>query len=242
VYALHSSSKGSLFVKARLTSDAMLHHMMSLIGGFFGGYAILLRSTVFGSAQTSNLMNLVIDLLGCDFWSVLIRIGAMLLYGLAAGLTVVLTQKTKCDLKRCSLAISAVATLALGFFPAEMNNVLALYPVFFAMSFQWNAFPGANGWVSSTIFSTNNVRQTALALANYCCTKEASSLRKARFFAGSLLFFHLGVALSYGTIQLWQIHAIWFVLPLIGLATAQLCLQIPVSVPKKKAAHAGVAG
>ena len=42
---------------------------------------------------------------------------------------------------------------------------------FFAMSVQWGAFNGAQGFNSSTIFSTNNTKQTSLALAHYLCEK-----------------------------------------------------------------------
>ena len=37
-----------------------------------------------------------------------------------------------------------------------LDPVVALYPVFFAMSIQWSSFAGARGFYSSTIFSTNN--------------------------------------------------------------------------------------
>ena len=41
-----------------------IHHMMALCGGFLGVYAIVNRMGVFASAQTSNLIELVCDLLG----------------------------------------------------------------------------------------------------------------------------------------------------------------------------------
>ena len=38
--------------------DAILHWNISLVGGFLGGYAILLHAGNFGSAQTGNMMEM----------------------------------------------------------------------------------------------------------------------------------------------------------------------------------------
>ena len=40
------------------TLERHLHLTMTLIGGFMGGYAILNRHDVFGSAQTGNMLSL----------------------------------------------------------------------------------------------------------------------------------------------------------------------------------------
>ena len=40
------------------TLERRLHLNMTLIGGFFGGYAILNHSDLFGSAQTGNMISL----------------------------------------------------------------------------------------------------------------------------------------------------------------------------------------
>ena len=39
--------------------DVIIHYLMAIVGGFFGGYAIFTRMNVFGSAQTANLIDLV---------------------------------------------------------------------------------------------------------------------------------------------------------------------------------------
>ena len=42
----------------------LLHFVMAFIGGYFGLYAIVARNDLFGSAQTSNLIYLVQDIVG----------------------------------------------------------------------------------------------------------------------------------------------------------------------------------
>ena len=50
---------------------------MSLTGGFLGGYAILNRSGLLGAAQTSNMINTVLNLAGGSFSGLAIRLGAL---------------------------------------------------------------------------------------------------------------------------------------------------------------------
>ena len=90
-----------------------------------------------------------------------------------------------------------------------MNVVVGLFPIFFAMAVQWNSYPGAYGYVSSTIFSTNNLRQVAIALSEYAITHDPKQLHKAKFFGGTLLCFHLGVAVSIVTHHFFGIHSVW---------------------------------
>ena len=70
------------------------------------------------------------------------------------------------DLRFISIGIDIFAILLLGFFPAGMSPVVALY-LFFCNAFQWCAFKAPGGYNSSTIFSTNNLRQfTRLSLSS----------------------------------------------------------------------------
>ena len=112
----------------------------------------------------------------------------------------------------------------MGLITAEVNPFVALYPVFFATAFQWCAFTGAKGYVSATIFSTNNLKQTVTSFADYLLSgKEEAGrekkLEKALFYGGTLLYFHVGVAAGYGASLLWGTRSIWLcALPLLGTA------------------------
>ena len=205
--------------------DFYRHLSFAVVGGFFAAYAILCRSGVMGNAQTVNLLELLIDALFGRGLNVLLHLGALALYVLGTMLTVLLPHWFHLDIRRTAPVVDALAAVVLGFLPAEMPVTLALYPIFFAMSVQWGAFNGAQGFNSSTIFSTNNTKQTSLALAHYLCEKDPMYLAKCWFYAATLLCFHLGATLSFFAVKLWGLRASWCVIPLAAWAYYMVCCE-----------------
>lgn len=197
-----------------------IHHMMALCGGFLGVYAIINRMGVFGSAQTANLIELVCDLLGRDPMEISLRVLALAFYVAAMVVFVILEKKTRWNLEYGAILVDLAAVAAVGAIPDTVNPFVALYPIFFATAFQWCVFKGAKGYVSATIFSTNNLKQTVTAFTDYLLTGRdeagrAEKGQKAAFFGGTLLSFHAGVAAGYGCWLMWGVHSIWVcVLPL----------------------------
>ena len=194
--------------------DVQIHHLMAACGGFMGVYAIVSRMGVFGSAQTANLIELVCDILGRDPLEISYRVLALAIYIGAMVLFVVLEKRSSWDVKRVSIVIDLAAVAVPGFIPEGINPFAALYPVFFASSFQWCAFKGAGSYVSATIFSTNNLKQTVTAAVEACLSRRDGEahdkmVQKALFFGGTLVCFHLGVAAGYGLWLLWGIRSIW---------------------------------
>ena len=198
--------------------DFYRHLAFCTVGGFFGAYAVLVHSGVMGNAQTMNLLEMVIDLLRWQLPDMLLHLGALALYVLGTMLTVLLPHWCGADTHYLSPIVTAVAAVVLALLPPQLNTVIALYPVFFAMSFQWSSFAGARGFYSSTIFSTNNTKQTSLALANYLCDHDRAHLRKLKVFALTLLCFHIGAAAAYFAVTWWYIRGALAVLPLIAWA------------------------
>ena len=194
--------------------DVQIHHLMAACGGFMGVYAIVSRMGVFGSAQTANLIELVCDILGRDPLEISYRVLALAIYIGAMVLFVVLEKRSSWDVKRVSIVIDLAAVAVSGFIPEGINPFAALYPVFFASSFQWCAFKGAGSYVSATIFSTNNLKQTVTAAVEACLSRRDGEahdkmVQKALFFGGTLVCCHLGVAAGYGLWLLWGIRSIW---------------------------------
>ena len=198
--------------------DLYRHLSFCAVGGFFGCYAVLIHSGVMGNAQTMNLLEMVIDLLRWQLPDMLLHLGALALYVLGTMLTVLLPHWCGADTHYLSPIVTAVAAVVLALLPPQLNTVIALYPVFFAMSFQWSSFAGARGFYSSTIFSTNNTKQTSLALATYLCDHDRAHLRKLKVFALTLLCFHIGAAVAYFAVTWWYIRGALAVLPLIAWA------------------------
>ena len=205
--------------------ETAVHHAMALSGGFFGMYALLIRSATFGSSETSNLIYLVVAGLSGSVHSFLIRLGALICY-IAGIVFATLAPKfwKNTDLRYLSIGINVLACLLLAQFPGEMDPVLALYPMFFATAVQWLAFTGAAGYNSATIFSTNNLRQCFSSLTEYLYEKKPEHKRKCIFYTGTLLCFHLGVIYCWFCLQIFGVQGIYACLPLLALSLAMLIL------------------
>ena len=193
-------------------NEERIHFTMAFIGGCLGVYALLHFANLFGSAQTSNLIAIVTSRVGGNLAEFGQRVGGTLLYMAAIALTVYLPPRIRCDLRLISVALDAAAAVVVGCFPEDIAPVLGLYPLFFAMAFQWNSFSGADGFVSSSIFSTNNLRQFTMAMTEVWGNHDPTHLPKAAFFGKTLLSFHFGVAASFLLWQAFGFRSAWFAL------------------------------
>lgn len=90
--------------------------LIGIIGGYFGLYAIVARNDLFGSAQTSNLIYLVQDILGGRPLDFVLRIGALVLYSTAVVLSVWLPKHTAVNNKILSILIDGGASSYWDFF------------------------------------------------------------------------------------------------------------------------------
>jgi len=187
----------------------LIHYTLSFIGGYLGLYAIVSRADLFGNAQTANLLGVVRDIIGRDFSDMMLRVGALLIYMTAVILTVWIPEHFSTDLRFISIGIDICAVLLLGFLPARMSPVVALYPVFFAMPFQWCTFKAPGGYNSSTIFSTNNLRQFTTAVTQFLMKKDDAQRDKAKFYGMTLLSFHAGAALSLILYMYCGLSGVW---------------------------------
>lgn len=181
-------------MKNKISFDRMIHLNMSLIGGFLGAHAILLRGGNFGSAQTGNLVELMLDISELNWPDFGIRLIAAILFCMALVLSVLLAKAHIVPMKPVTLAVEALGMIATAMLPADMNAVVALYPVFFISAFQWGTFSGADGYSCATIFSTNNLRQSVTGWTEYFLAAEEKPMHKhkAIFFTQTVCCFMLG--------------------------------------------------
>lgn len=193
--------------------DFLLHSLMCLIGGFLGAYAILNRAGNLGSAQTANLIYLLLTVLGHNYIDFLLRLCGAFLYFAAIAIYVYLAKKTDVNLQKYSILVDIVGMIILCFIPKAADPVLGILPLFFMMATQWSVFHGYNGHNSSTTFSTNNFRQTILAMGEYMCEKDQKQLDKAKFFANSLLWYHIGVVFSFFAVRSLSVYATLLCVP-----------------------------
>ena len=132
-----------------------------------------------------------------------------MLYSAAVALSVWLPKHTAVNNKILSILIDGGAAILLGFLPKHMNPVLGLYPIFFAMAFQWCSFKGIGGYNSATVFSTNNLRQFVSAVTLFADEKKQEHLQKLKFYGGTLLSFHVGVGAACVAWQFFDVTSIW---------------------------------
>jgi uncharacterized membrane protein YoaK (UPF0700 family) len=202
----------------RNRQDLYLHSVMCFIGGFLGAYALLVRAENFGSAQTSNMIMIVSSIVGRNFSALFIRILGLLIYTGAMALTVFLQKKSQVNMQKYCIAIDLTGMLLLSLIPSGVDPFLGLYPLFFMTATQWCVFHGTGGYNSSTIFSTNNLKQAITSLAAYLIDGDEEMHKKARFFGNSLIWYHIGVAVSAATVMVFGVPAILCCIP-VGAAS-----------------------
>lgn len=189
----------------------LLHLSLTLIGGISGAYALMVREN-FGSAQTGNLIELIIGFSSNDFFDTFLRILILFLYVfslIAARLLALFFPKKN---RQICLIAEVLCILSAGMFPSGANPLLALCPVFILSTLQWQTFTEAQYYNSSTLFSTNNLKQFVLAWLHYNIFHKAEDRQKALFFTRTLLVFHLGILIGFYAVQLWSEKAIWLAL------------------------------
>ena len=76
-----------------------IHYSMSVSGGFFGVYAILNHLDIFASSQTSNFIHIFASLFGRNWYEMLFRLGAALLYISAIVLSSLLVKRTRLNMR-----------------------------------------------------------------------------------------------------------------------------------------------
>lgn len=205
-------------MKDNFRPDFYRHLAFAAVGGFFGAYAILCRCGMLASAQTMNLLHLTIAALQGDVKALLLYFGAFVLYVVGMACTVLVPHYLHIDIRRAVPFVDIAAALVLTVMSPDINVILGLYPIFFAMSLQWCAFSGANGYVSATIFSTNNTKQATLALSEYITDGDKRHFGKMWFYVFTLLVFHVGAAVSFFAVKLMNTRGAWMVIPLALLA------------------------
>ena len=89
---------------------------------------------------------------------------------------------------------------------------------------------------SSTIFSTNNTKQSSLALAEYLRDHDRAHLRKTWFYLATLGCFHVGASWAFCAVKWWFTRGSLAVLPLVAwgyfLAVCERRHEEAASVPE----------
>lgn len=200
---------------------------MSVVGGFFGGFAICNLGEVFANSQTLNLIVTLRHLFEGDLSSLIVRLTGAIVYFLGLAFAVIFAKRTRINREILSPIISAVCLILVAAIPYTVNPLIHIYPIFFATAFQWVCFDKIEGYSSATIFSTNNYRQFTTALVEYALDGERKMLTKAKVFGFTLLWFHVGAALACaGELCLGKASVLLGLLPIIAALSHPLFTKI----------------
>ena len=184
-------------IEAGQKMEAHIHYLVAFIGGFLGLFPIVNVVNVLGSAQTTNLIEIVLAILVGDGDLLFFHGIGALIFSFAIFLATVIPKHTKLDIKFLAMIFDILCGIVMYFFPKNAPVITFLYPTFFALSFQWCAFRGAYGYVCSSIFSTNNLRMCISAFVEVFVNKDRTFMLKAKFFGATLIAFHFGIIVSW---------------------------------------------
>ena len=174
--------------------QALLQYLIAFTGGYLGVYPVLFVAKSFASAQTANIVNMMVNLSDLDFFKVLLRVLGLLVFVSAVVLATYLPKHAKnIDIRKLAILVDALDAVVLILLPEETQPLLAVLPNYFAMALQWSCFPGAYGFVCATIFQTNNTKMVASAWTEVYLNHDDSYRLKLEFYGLNLLSYSAGV-------------------------------------------------
>lgn len=80
INVLQQTQGGTNMSWLQKNKQELLHYNMTLIGGISGAYALLVRSGNFGAAETTNLIELVLDFANQDITDMIVRVLILFIY------------------------------------------------------------------------------------------------------------------------------------------------------------------
>ena len=189
--------------------EIILHSLMCSVGGLLAGYAILCRGNL-GSAQTLNLIDIMLGIVGRNRSEALLRVLGAVIYVLGIESYILIKEKTKINLQRYSVLTDMAGCILAAFIPPEAEHVVGIMPFFYILSIQWSVFRGTHGYNASTVFSTNNLYQLAHAASYAVMKKSSSELLRALYYLNTLFWFNANVVLSFFLVERFGTHASLF--------------------------------
>ena len=111
-----------------------------------------------------------------------LRLAIFILYGLAIIAPFLIGERFSSVKSYIALVIETVCVWIAGIIPSSVHPLIALFPVFILNAYQWQTFTTPECYNSSTIFSTNNYKQTVLAWMRYHMTHDQSQKKTRKAF------------------------------------------------------------
>ena len=169
----------------------ILHYIMTFVGGFLGLYAICAHGN-YGSAQTGNLMNMVIDFVGDDLYDFAVRGGSLIIFCGGIVVSWLLTRFYMLPMRELCIVVDAAALAISALLPDDLYPFFRLYPLFFATSFQWGTFDGVGQYKSASLFLTGNLKNCVLSWTRFVVDRKREALVGARIYTLTIVSYVTG--------------------------------------------------
>lgn len=225
-----------------LYENRWIYRILMFVGGFYGGYAILMRGGAFSNAQTGNVVYMALEL-GEGNWGkafyYLIPITAYMSGSLVSELIPkTLRSRSGIHWTTIMLGMELIAVAVMGFIPATAPHQICQITINFICAMRFQTFRGAEGNPMATIFCTNIIRQIGVDLAGIFgkSGNGRKLLRKVCVYALMLLFFATGVVCAVLSCRWIGTYAVWLNLIPLAVVFAAL-LRADLSAAKTANIH-----
>ena len=124
---------------------------------------------------------------------------------------------TRLHWRQAILLIEIIILIAVGFMPHSMD-MFATIIVSFSCAMQVQAFRKVNGYSYASTMCIGNLRSGTDALSVFVRTGNKTSLKKAGYYFGIILFFAIGAGIGGNLSMLFGIHTIWISSALLSIS------------------------
>lgn len=187
--------------------------LLTLSGGYIGGFTYFLRGKIFCNAQTGNLLLLSLSLATWD--TKLISYTLSSLFAYSSGIIIAEFLETRVNKlgiikwHTYLMAFEIFVIIGLGFVPESAPYEITQLFVNFITAMQFNTFRKAHGLGIATTFCTNHIRQVGSNFIKYLNQKQKSNLDACLSHLSMVFAFLVGVFLAVLLAKRFFGRAIW---------------------------------
>ena len=203
-------------------SEAFINSMfLALSGGFQDAYTYNCRDEVFSNAQTGNVVLMSQNFLEGNFTAGLRYLFPILFFAMGVFLAENFQEHyryaKRLHWRQVLLAAEIVILAIVGFIPSSYNMLAAML-VSFACAIQVQTFRKVGGYSYASTMCIGNLRSGTDALSVFVRTGNKTSLKKAGYYFGIILFFAIGAGIGGNLSMLFGIHTIWISSALLSIS------------------------
>lgn len=204
-------------------------YLMTMLGGFIGGYSYITRGGVFASAQTGNLIQLSLKMSEGRFDVWYLHILPMIMFGmgimLCEFLKIHVGTNKNIHWMQSLLIIESVMLVIVAFMPIGRLNIYANMFLGCAAGMQTQCIRKVEGTVLMTTMLTGNARTLAENLFYAIHDRDREKGIIAWKLFGTIMFFIVGVMLGAIFSVRYHQRAIIFGLAFVVIAQAMIIMN-----------------